>query len=692
MAPAHQNFASLSDGRPIIPQIPLSSPCYDSQKTEFVFEQKVGGTFDDDSTCYSRRTNSLPQSKKDNLYWVWLVEFASLAVAFTAFIAIIITLFIHQDRPLPKWPSLISINTLVSIFTNIMQAALLLPIAEGVSQLKWLWFRNARPLIDLERFDSASRGAWGCVLLLIKRHTSQLAGLGAFLTIVAMAIDPFAQQVIQYNYCSTAAPNIAALIPRTNNYTAGTRAANGGAGHSSSAMNAAFFGEGLYNPPINASSNIHISCPTGNCTFPTTSKGISYMSLGMCSSCEDISNTVTNSSGQVTGPDGTLVTEIIDYMLPSNLSIPLEEHVVAASLVLTPPENLVQGMITQSMTTFEMLMMDMDDCKNSFTLQGCRVWAARCSLSPCMKSYSASINDGILGEQELSSIPLQTLPAAAGSAYFSIFANSTVVDGQMRDCEPTNEPTERNTLRMAEGVTWLSQEYFKNVSSAPYYPPECAFTLASGSTDGLATSLFGTYNNQNITKIQDDYNGNPWMLQLFNNGTGTPEALEAAIKGLANAVTAAIRNGGDQVNSAPATGTVMVLQTCISVRWAWLVLPASLLVLATFFLVATIMQTSADTMGKGWKSSPLALLFHGFCSETVESVGSVDRSSEMEATARKMRAQLKWEKNGWKFSEASSTKAVNPDRERAGVMEDERTNHPREEIYFPPPPRQDGKK
>lgn len=684
----HQSLVDPTEERFSISRKPLSTQSCGPNKNSRVSEEEVDCNSDGVRSHNSQQTTRERQCEKDSLSRLWLVELASLSLAYVSFGAIIITLLTHQDLPLPKWPSLISINTLVAVFTAIMKASMLLPIAEGVSQLKWLWFRETRPLIDLERLDLASRGPWGCFLLLVKRHTNHLAVLGALITIIAMAVDPFAQQVIQYDYCSTVALHTVALIPRTNNYTAGFRATNGGAGHSSGAMNAAFYGQGLFDPPKSASSSIKLSCPTGNCTFPATSDGVSYMSLGMCSSCIDISNTITNSTTDVKDSEGNVLTTNVNYVLPSNLSInPLGQHLVAATLILTEPESAVEMMVSQSITTFEMLMIDTNVCKVLSTLSGCRVWASQCSLTPCVKSYGASVVDGDLNEREITSFPLQYLPAAAGNAYFGIFTNSTVVDGQVRDCEPTNSPTKRNTLRMAEGSTWVSQKYFQNISSAPYYPPECAFTLGTGSTDGLATSLFETYGSQNITDIQGQYSGQPWMLQLFDNGTATPGSLDAAISGLANAVTAAIRNGGDAVNSAPAIGTVMVSQTCIRVRWEWLMLPASLLLLSTLFLVCIIWETSMDSMGKVWKSSPLALLFHGFSPKTVRSVGSVDRLSEMGATARKMRAQLKWEQNGWKFAEISSDDLACYDLEHAATRVREETSEPPAEMYFPPPPK-----
>jgi hypothetical protein len=61
----------------------------------------------------------------------WIVEVLSYIFALVALAAIVITLALHNNKPLPRWPSLISINSLVSIFTAILKAAMLLPVAEG---------------------------------------------------------------------------------------------------------------------------------------------------------------------------------------------------------------------------------------------------------------------------------------------------------------------------------------------------------------------------------------------------------------------------------------------------------------------------------------------------------------------------------------------------------------------------------
>lgn len=123
-------------------------------------------------------------SKYSATFWTypWTLEVLSLLLSFAMLAAIIVTLVVHRDRSLPQWPGLISINSLIAIFTSILKASLILPVAEGrklmdflrmrnlheigLGQLKWQWFRETRPLIDLDRLDSATRGPWGSLLVL----------------------------------------------------------------------------------------------------------------------------------------------------------------------------------------------------------------------------------------------------------------------------------------------------------------------------------------------------------------------------------------------------------------------------------------------------------------------------------------------------------------------------------------------
>lgn len=118
-----------------------------------------------------RLTNSIKGLASGvNRYWQdsWAAELVSSIVALAALAGMVGTLASHQGRPMPKWREGITLNTLVAVFSAVLKSALIMPVAEGISQLKWLWFRKSRALIDLEDFDAASRGPWGSFLFMIQ--------------------------------------------------------------------------------------------------------------------------------------------------------------------------------------------------------------------------------------------------------------------------------------------------------------------------------------------------------------------------------------------------------------------------------------------------------------------------------------------------------------------------------------------
>jgi len=75
-----------------------------------------------------------------------------------------------QNKPIPPWP--ISISALLSLFVTIMKGAMAVPLAEGISQLEWSWFRSRdHELKDFVAFDEASRGPWGAGKLILLFRT-----------------------------------------------------------------------------------------------------------------------------------------------------------------------------------------------------------------------------------------------------------------------------------------------------------------------------------------------------------------------------------------------------------------------------------------------------------------------------------------------------------------------------------------
>jgi hypothetical protein len=76
---------------------------------------------------------------------------------------------VFDGRQPPTWPLGITLNTFLAFFTSLAKLAFMIPITEGLGQLRWLWFTSRpRPLNDFEAIDQASRGAFGSLRLLAK--------------------------------------------------------------------------------------------------------------------------------------------------------------------------------------------------------------------------------------------------------------------------------------------------------------------------------------------------------------------------------------------------------------------------------------------------------------------------------------------------------------------------------------------
>jgi hypothetical protein len=96
-------------------------------------------------------------------WWLWEILGWSMSALSMSLITLI--LFCIDGKPVAT--SGITVNGMISILSNIAKAALLLPTAEALGQLKWSWFFHAsRKVDDFEVFEYASRGPWGALVLL----------------------------------------------------------------------------------------------------------------------------------------------------------------------------------------------------------------------------------------------------------------------------------------------------------------------------------------------------------------------------------------------------------------------------------------------------------------------------------------------------------------------------------------------
>ena len=581
----------------------------------------------------------------------WWQELTACLLSVVALLAIIATLRPHQNKPLPQWPYLVSVNSLLSIYVTILKAAVLLVIAEGLSQLKWQRFEDDRPLDELARYDEASRGPMGSLRLLWRlRLQHPLTSVGAFAVIFAIITDPTTQQIVQYYDCTLLLEGAQASLPRTNVYIGQGRHAGAGLRTIEPPLQAAI-NAGIFSPGRAVSSR----CDTGNCTFPDI-----YHTLGYCSSCTDVSEqVVVNSSyrddkslGRVTNktfhlPSGTQLFQSTPVFRNPIDVLTVSSHDRRQIDLLkgpVPPDNCVNPSATGAWSC--------DDYA-----------AATCSMNFCVRTYKSIVSAGNLEETLISQTGLPNVigQATSGVFFLSLIDTSCISSGERTALQAAG-------YEMPVGTPWLP---YKNATFKPLERPplnasfpesmlerNCVYSV-DGFLDSSLWSVFlkdffnGTVKGLPSVAIQGDilrYDGPQNLQVIYNFGNVTFENIEQTFANISNSVTNYLRQNGNVNHSEPALGQVNQNRTCIDVRWAWLSFSVIQVMITLLFFTAMVVETSS----KGnpvpiWKSSPLALLYHGFERQPTHAGG--ERLREMERAARGTLVSLGTTQTGIKLVE-----------------------------------------
>ena len=117
------------------------------------------------ATKHSRITRMASVWSRLETDW-WIKEIGAMLISILSLLCIVTILRMHEGRPLPDWPFSITINSLVSIFSTIMGMTILVSLEQCISQAKWHWFQEYRPLADMDMYDRGSRGPWGALRML----------------------------------------------------------------------------------------------------------------------------------------------------------------------------------------------------------------------------------------------------------------------------------------------------------------------------------------------------------------------------------------------------------------------------------------------------------------------------------------------------------------------------------------------
>ena len=99
----------------------------------------------------------------------WTLELLSLFLALVSLIAVVAILAHFDGRPVPRSQRrLVTLNTVVSLLTVVLNAGLSFPLQSGLDQMKWHRLNvKSRPMEDIEVFNDAGTGVLGAAKLIV---------------------------------------------------------------------------------------------------------------------------------------------------------------------------------------------------------------------------------------------------------------------------------------------------------------------------------------------------------------------------------------------------------------------------------------------------------------------------------------------------------------------------------------------
>ncbi|OQE16488.1 hypothetical protein PENFLA_c027G03776 [Penicillium flavigenum] len=219
--------------------------------------------------------------------WIWEIGCAILSVVY---LALLIGFLGYVDgKAYLSWQYSISPNAVISVIATFAKAAMLVLVSACLGQLKWQegLDRTPTPLYNFHLLDEASRGPWGS-LKIFWHLRSFLAWAGAGLIVLAVAIDPFTQQILAFPSRQVQVLNETAYVFKAQEFHTKWERSTFQMDHT---MQIAMFnGLTQTNAPLEA------ICPSESCDYPD------FTTLGICSSCENVTETATQDCRPIPSP------------------------------------------------------------------------------------------------------------------------------------------------------------------------------------------------------------------------------------------------------------------------------------------------------------------------------------------------------------------------------------------------------
>ncbi|KAK8059968.1 hypothetical protein PG996_009898, partial [Apiospora saccharicola] len=578
----------------------------------------------------------------------WWAEIAAVVGSIAAMVALVVVLALSDGRALSLWTFFVQPNTVISILVMVSKTSMLLAVSACLSQLKWKHFLDGpRPLSHLQAFDNASRGPLGSLFLMGNlRLGAVLAFFFALVTTASVAIDPTAQQILEFPSRTTRLEDVTSKMGTAQQYASKAfdnkypdadaqnlyiRFFNGNTlPLQSSLLNAVF---GQVAPPS-------YSCPppATSCSWPD------FSTLGVCRSFRNLTDVAKpDCKTKESEPEATTqwlnLTCTYDYTGRNR-----SEHLVEMDWNLS----------ARNKTNGELMILPAD-----YTW-----YQSRCTIHTdgfghhTLSLTSVKVdnaNNGISGKDKPP--PTEMLQSdwylCERTHRGAGVESGRLVPGTVEE-EPLTPIRNRTATATKEFGGTLFDESFVTYRASrtgrEYTTGNYPFGRVYEFLQTVLDNRFGLADN--ATRIDSGGAlGGLLPLGYYMNLTD-----HAAMTGsIADGLSAQMRSQspGDNGNLTMLEGAAFRAETYIHVRWPWFLLALVEVVAAALLVTVTIFITRGEPL---LKSSVMALLLHGLdgWGEDGRS-GRLETERELDKRSKTMTAKLCEDDNGWlRFANVSS--------------------------------------
>ncbi|KAI9704771.1 MAG: hypothetical protein M1836_006551 [Candelina mexicana] len=517
-------------------------------------------------------------------------------------LVLLILLSKYDGNPLSEWHSSLTPSTIIAVVTQLVQMALLFPIASSLSQLQWLWYRTKKPLKDISYFKDASTGLTSSLILLYRHHASLSVWLGVICMILQALFGAFAQQAlslpirqISVSENGTISRSITYDTPLGSEQIGGVTSPEVVSGMKLAILT------GLLRDGVNAS-EVQGNSVTGNCTF-----GV-FVSMGICASVEDVTSTIVADCEDTEHSSG-ISDDICSYTVPalrnthpfSNVRTRAGEdsHSVlymGAGMIHVKTDLVESSKTPINDTLIEFYIIYVPDLttlaqnggKTNYTG---KLAALKATLSLCVHIYNSSMQSGI------TNTTLQArethLPWRHGTA-----ANDNKKYGYAVFVPKTSETLFMNPMSLNGLSVWLITSTFNGTVTMMPPPAQSPNPHHLNTISNNSAVIFSTLASKQVAT------------HLYGNegGIKVPDGVNALLKVLEN--VAMSMSNALRITSTVSTiqiGTSYTMEIYFQVSWLWLIVPILSIPITLTFLALTILR-SWQNNNPAWKSCRLAAL------------------------------------------------------------------------------------